>query len=171
MRDMRLLSKFRENIAEEKMEVQPFRVFSFNDFKKPCSMNRSAFLIVFDCNEMSSLKEAARVLNILKEQSRKLAARAMCPLPIIYMVGTKIDENSDEIEAIKQKAEEISDEKQVICHFVSALNYLGIEDLLNDVVNSIITTPGLWQIREELEESSEEFDSEDYLSSSSDDYK
>lgn len=112
--------------------------------------------------------------------------RSVCLSPSIQIIS---DENSETLNSVREAAEELAfvlvfdrnncrDEKKVLFHFVSSLTYKGIQDvcsnlsnkyfqMLSDIVKAILTTPGLWQIREEIESESSSADSEDYLVSCS----
>eukprot|EP01071_Lankesteria_metandrocarpae_P000359 Lankesteria_metandrocarpae@DN10496_c0_g1_i1.p1 len=125
---------------------------------RPLTQGRMGFLIVFDVNDQSSLEEAQRINNALREyldNNTKMRIR-----PIVYFVGNKIDsaaENASSTEVIAA-AETYTQRQMMRLTKVSAVTAKNVKRTFHDIARLVVGNDVLWEIEWEEEEEEEEED-------------
>lgn len=110
---------------------------------RPLTRNRMAYFFVFDTNDIDSYKEALAQEKALKDYLKRKDIKT---LPVMYLVGTKIDVDPDNpaFQSVQFSAKSKSERDSMRYKEVSSMKFEGVRRLFREVVVSIRSKQNLW---------------------------
>ena len=135
-----------------KKALEPFSAYTAPevDVYCPLTKGRMGFFIVFDVNSIESYKEA---LNVHKMFEEELQAQNTQNMPIVYLVGNKIDKNpkGEDPQRVIKAASDYATDKMLRFWQVSATEATRVREMFMEMVQAIRAHQNLWLLDENVD--------------------